>query len=99
MSTIERMRERLATLAPQTVEILDDSAMHAGHEGARSGGGHYTLTLVSGRFTGKTTVARHRMVYEAVGDLMRKEIHALTIHALAPDETLTPHQRKDTDAS
>ena len=81
----ERMRERLAVLEPSLVEIEDDSALHAGHAGARDGG-HYRLHIVAAAFAGKTTVARHRLVYDALGDLMRNGIHALAIRAQAPDE-------------
>lgn len=86
MNTAERMRERLAALTPQSLDIADESAAHAGHEGARSGGGHYVLTIVSPKFDGQSTVARHRMIYVALGDLMQREIHALSIRALAPGE-------------
>ncbi len=81
-----RMQEQLAELAPESLEILDESADHAGHEGARGGGGHYRLTIVSPRFEGKPVQARHRMVYDALGPLMTKEIHALAIKAYAPGE-------------
>jgi BolA protein len=80
------MRERLAALAPQTLDIADESALHAGHEGAKGGGGHYALTIVSPKFDGQSTVARHRMIYVALGDLMQREIHALSIRAFAPGE-------------
>jgi len=86
MSTPERMRERLAALAPESVNIADESAKHAGHEGAKGGGGHYALTIVSPKFDGQSTVARHRMIYGALGDLMQREIHALSIRAFAPGE-------------
>lgn len=86
MSTAERMRERLAALSPERVDIADESAKHAGHEGAKGGGGHYALTIVSPKFDGQSTVARHRMIYVALGDLMRREIHALSIRAFAPGE-------------
>jgi BolA protein len=82
----ELLRERLAPLAPTRVELIDDSALHAGHEGARSGGGHYRLLVVSTAFAGKSTVIRHRLVYEALGELMRHQIHALSIKSLTPDE-------------
>jgi len=59
---------------------------HAGHAGAREGGGHYVVRIVSAQFAGKNTVARHRMIYSAMGELMKREIHALTIQALAPNE-------------
>ncbi len=80
------IREKLATLEPQSVELLDESGLHAGHEGARAGGSHFRLTIVSPRFEGMDTLARHRMVYAALGPLMQREIHALAIRALTPDE-------------
>jgi BolA family transcriptional regulator, general stress-responsive regulator len=86
LTVTELIREKLAALAPESVAIEDESAQHAGHAGARSGGGHYALTLVSPRFVGQPLQARHRMVYAALGPLMHKEIHALTIRAYAPDE-------------
>jgi BolA protein len=81
-----RIQEKLAALAPDSLEVLDESAAHAGHEGARGGGGHYRLTIVSPRFEGQSMQARHRMVYDALGSLMTKEIHALAIKAYAPGE-------------
>lgn len=86
MNTIAEMERRLATLAPQSLEIRDESGKHASHEGAKGGGGHYLLTIVSPRFAGKPPMARHRMVYDALSDLMHREIHALSIKALTPDE-------------
>ncbi len=80
------IRERLATLEPKSLELLDESGLHAGHEGAKAGGSHFRLTIVSPRFEGKDTRARHRMVYAALGPLMQREIHALAIRAFAPDE-------------
>lgn len=84
-ATVDLLRERLAKLQPLQLEIADDSHLHAGHAGAREGG-HFRVAIVSAAFTGKNTVARHRQVYEAVGDLMRGRIHALAIDARAPDE-------------
>jgi BolA family transcriptional regulator, general stress-responsive regulator len=84
VSTINRLRERLAVLAPTHIEIVDDSAKHAGHAGARDGGGHYNLTIESAQFAGKSTLARHRLIYAALGDLMQREIHALAIDARVP---------------
>ena len=82
------MRERLAALAPLTLDLRDESAQHAGHAGARpSGGSHWQLTIVSEAFRGKNPVARHRMVYEALGDLMKRDIHALRIEASAPEQS------------
>jgi len=89
MHAVERaMRERLAALAPVALELQDESGQHAGHAGARpSGGSHWRLTIVSEAFRGKDAVARHRMVYEALGDLMKRDIHALRIEALPPEQS------------
>lgn len=75
-----------AQLAPEQLEIIDHSAKHAGHAGAQSGGGHYFVTIVSSAFEGKTLVQRHQLIYKALGDLMKQEIHALGINALTPSE-------------
>ena len=84
---VERIREALETaLAPTLLEISDDSHLHAGHAGAASGGGHYSVKIVSERFHGLRLVMRHRLVYDAVADMMRAEIHALAITALTPSE-------------
>ncbi|WP_374586026.1 BolA family protein [Pseudoduganella sp.] len=84
---LAKIRERLeAALAPQTIELDDESALHAGHAGAASGGGHYRLKIVSNKFEGVKLVMRHRLVYDSVHDMMHKEIHALAITALAPSE-------------
>ena len=84
--TARAIEERLALLQPESLEVLDESARHVGHEGAKGGGGHYTVTIVSPAFAGKPVQARHRMVYAALGPMMHKEIHALAIKAYAPDE-------------
>lgn len=81
-----RMRERLAALAPSEIAIIDDSHRHAGHAGARDGRGHFSLRIVSGAFRGLRPLARHRLVYQALGDLMDSDIHALAIQALTPEE-------------
>ncbi len=86
MSVALDIEQKLAALQPSRVQLRDDSALHAGHEGARSGGGHYALTIVSPQFSGKNTVARHRLVYAALGTMMQKQIHALAIRAYAPGE-------------
>jgi BolA protein len=86
LNTIETMRQRLAALTPESIEILDDSGQHIGHEGAKGGGGHYQLLLVSAQFHGVSLPARHRMVYDALSSMMKNEIHALSIKAYAPDE-------------
>ncbi|HWQ95639.1 MAG TPA: BolA family protein [Gammaproteobacteria bacterium] len=85
----EMIRDRLAVLAPEQLEILDESHKHAGHAGARSGGGHFKLTIVSNVFDGKGLLQRHRMVYDALGSAMQTDIHALTIKALTPEELST----------
>jgi BolA protein len=84
---MERMRARFeAALTPQELVLDDDSAAHAGHAGAASGGGHYNVRIVSLQFEGMKLVTRHRLVYDSVHDMMHKEIHALAITALAPSE-------------
>ena len=89
MHAVEQaMRERLAALAPVALDLRDESEQHAGHAGARpSGGSHWQLTIISEAFRGQSAVARHRMVYEALGDLMKRDIHALRIEALAPEQS------------
>lgn len=82
---IEQIKAGLAPLEPVTVEISDDSHLHAGHAGA-GGGGHYRLTIVSPQFVGKSPLERHRMVYSALHELMLDGIHALNIRAYSPDE-------------
>jgi BolA protein len=86
MSVIDAMRASLAALEPIAIEIIDDSAKHAGHAGAKGGGGHFRLAIVSPRFAGCRTMERHRLVYDALGPLMKREIHALSISAKTPDE-------------
>ncbi len=85
-TTVDLMRARLAALEPESLEIADESARHAGHEGAKGGGGHYRLSIVSARFRGLSPVARHRIIYQALGELMHQRVHALSITALSPDE-------------
>ncbi|MBR8210343.1 BolA family transcriptional regulator [Burkholderia cenocepacia] len=74
-----------ASLAPLSLTVRDDSAQHAGHAGAASGG-HFTVTIVSSAFAGKPRVARHRLVYDALADAMQRGIHALAIVAYTPEE-------------
>lgn len=83
--TVELLRQRLNVLPMARISIEDESHRHAGHAGAKDGG-HYKLDIVSSAFVGKNTVARHRLIYDAAGDLMRGRIHALSIRAFAPDE-------------
>jgi BolA family transcriptional regulator, general stress-responsive regulator len=86
-TTVDVIRERLEILSPRTLEVYDDSHEHAGHAGAKErGGGHFQVILVSDRFEGKNQIARHRMIYQAVSDLMRDKIHALAIHAYTSSE-------------
>lgn len=83
---IEAIKARLAALEPIALDIIDESHQHAGHAGARDGGGHYVVNIVSAQFTGKNNLARHRMIYSALGELMQGDIHALTLQAHAPHE-------------
>lgn len=84
---VERIEARLTeALNPLDLAVSDDSHLHAGHAGAASGGGHYSVRIVSERFEGLRLVMRHRLVYDAVHDMMKAEIHALAITALAPSE-------------
>lgn len=78
----QRLREGLA---PSALSLQDDSHQHAGHAGAKEGG-HYSLRIVSERFAGLGRVARHRLVYHCLAELMQQGIHALVIDARAPDE-------------
>lgn len=75
-----------SALAPSSMELLDESYLHAGHAGAASGGSHYRLTIVAPAFAGLSLVRRHRLVYDSVHLMMQHEIHALAITALTPDE-------------
>ncbi len=87
MSVEATIRGRLSTLEPVSVELVDESERHRGHAGWREGGGtHWRLEIVSPRFSGQPTLARHRMVYQALGELMHNPIHALAISARSPDE-------------
>jgi BolA family transcriptional regulator, general stress-responsive regulator len=74
------LRERLtAALAPEVLELIDDSHLHAGHAGAQGGGRHYSVRIVSKKFAGLSPVAQHRLVYDAVRDLMPAPLHALAL--------------------
>lgn len=87
MNRVEAIRHRITQhLNPEQVEIMDDSDLHRGHAGAAGGGGHYRVRVVSSRFANRSLLERHRMVYQAVGDMMPGQIHALSIQALTPDE-------------
>ena len=85
--TVQRIDTLLrAAFDPASLHIEDESALHAGHAGARDGGGHYRVDIVADAFRGKNTVARHRLIYAALGDLIPGAIHALAIRASTPDE-------------
>lgn len=89
-SRAKRLQLRLEeTFQPINCQIEDDSAKHAGHAGAASGGGHFSVKIVSKQFETLNRLTRHRLVYDAVGDMMHTEIHALAIIALAPSEIPT----------
>jgi BolA protein len=87
VTRVERIRALLdAALSPQSLEVVDDSARHAGHAGARDGRGHFNVDIVSDAFEGVAPLARHRKVYAALGDMMETDIHALSIRARTPEE-------------
>jgi BolA protein len=86
---VERIRIRLEQrFAPSALEVVDESHLHAGHPGARSGKGHFRVRIVAPAFAGLPALRRHRLVYESLDELMTQDIHALSIEALAPTETL-----------
>jgi BolA protein len=87
LSVAESIRSRLQALEPVALDLVDESEQHRGHAGYREGGStHWRLSIVSPRFAGKPVVARHRMVYQALGELMQHPIHALAITARSPEE-------------
>lgn len=79
------LRERLQPLAPTELRIEDESHLHAGHAGAQGGAGHYRVYIVAECFRGLAPLARHRLVYDRLTDLIPHPVHALAIHASAPD--------------
>ncbi|MEQ8798713.1 MAG: BolA family protein [Salinisphaeraceae bacterium] len=84
---VQRIRQALITeLAPDEIDVIDESHKHIGHAGARSGLGHFAVVIRSARFAGHSLLERHRLVYDALGDMMRTDIHAVSIRALAPDD-------------
>lgn len=85
MNTQDELKKRLQTLAPVKLEIIDESHLHAGHAG-NTGGGHFNVLIVSEQFAGLLPLKRHRLVFDAVGDLMQQQIHALSIQAKTPAE-------------
>lgn len=87
MDRVTTIRSKLQqALAPERLDITDDSHLHAGHAGAAGGAGHFTVRIASSRFHDRSTLERHRMVYQAVSDMMPQEIHALSITARTPEE-------------
>ncbi|WP_343226200.1 BolA family protein [Lysobacter sp. 5GHs7-4] len=76
----------VAALSPQSLDVVDDSHRHAGHAGAQDGRGHFNVDIVSAAFVGLNSIARHRAVYAALGEMMTTDIHALAIKARAPGE-------------
>jgi BolA family transcriptional regulator, general stress-responsive regulator len=85
MSLIETIQNRLALLEPISLEIKDDSATHAGHKG-NGGGGHFNIKVISSHFSQKSQIIRHRLIYQALNDLIPQQIHAISIVAISPDD-------------
>lgn len=84
VATIEQMLR--TRLEPSEIQVKDQSHLHSGHEGARDGKGHFEVTIVSEEFSGLNRIARHRLVYDALGTFMKTDIHALRINAISPSE-------------
>ena len=83
----EMLKRLDSALSPSRVQLIDDSEKHRGHGGYNPAGeSHFALEIESAAFTGKSRVERQRMVYAALGDLMRERVHALSIRAIAPGE-------------
>ncbi len=86
-SRVDMIRERLDhELSPSELEVIDDSHLHRGHPGARDGRGHFRVRIVSDHFRDQSRLARHRLVYAAMGELMNTDIHALNIEAISDNE-------------
>ena len=85
MNLTEIIQNRLAQLNPISMELKDDSALHAGHAG-NTGGGHFSLKIVSSQFSQKSQIMRHRLIYQALTDLIPQKIHAISILAISPDD-------------
>lgn len=86
MTLTEEIQQKLGVLSPEKLELEDESASHAGHKG-NTGGGHFKLFIVSSHFCGKSQIIRHRLVYQALAEMIPHRIHALSIQAVATDET------------
>ncbi|MBU4610990.1 BolA family transcriptional regulator [Achromobacter sp. GG226] len=89
------IESRLAALSPASLRIEDESHLHAGHEGARGGAGHYRVHICAECFRGQSPVARHRLVYDRLADLIPHEIHALAIHASLPESPSKQQESPD----
>lgn len=91
---IQLIHSRLTeALSPSELDVIDESHLHEGHPGAKeSGGGHFNIQIVSEAFLDKSAIERHRMIYMALGDAMGTEIHALSINAQTPQESLSPEE-------
>lgn len=87
MNLTEIIQARLTQFNPTSLELKDDSALHAGHTG-NTGGGHFSLKIVSSQFSQKSQIMRHRLIYQALTDLIPEKIHAISILAISPDD---PH--------
>lgn len=85
MTLTDEITERLQILEPTTLNLIDESALHAGHKG-NGGGAHFMLRITSSHFCGKSQIMRHRLIYQTLTDLMPHKIHALSIEAIAADE-------------
>lgn len=85
MQLTEIIQNRLAQFNPVSMELKDDSALHAGHAG-NTGGGHFSLKIVSSQFSQKSQIMRHRLIYQALTDLIPQQIHAISILAISPDD-------------
>ena len=85
MNLVETIKTRLASLEPLSIEIQDNSALHAGHAG-NTGGGHFSITIVSSQFSQKSQLMRHRLIYQALTDLIPQHIHAISILAISPTD-------------
>lgn len=84
---IQQIKQRLIEgLDAESVDVIDESHMHAGHAGAKTGMGHFNVTIIADAFTGKSLIERHRQIYAALGDMMQTDIHALSIKAYTPGE-------------
>ncbi len=92
MLTSDKIKERLQTTLQAQVEVVDESHLHAGHEGAKSGGRHYRVKVKSAQFNGLRTIARHRLVYDSLSEWMSKEIHALAIESTEDTTEGMPHK-------